>query len=251
MDPSTGKPRGEIRDSRGRLLNQEVDSKTSASGSARSAEPSNSNLPEVVSKPIKSSPPRNLLVPGDVQVPRPNPKDFSDVTIATKQLRPVKVMPSVEKDQIAQFLSQVNPGSYPTHSSALTALSKADQVYVLRNKANEVIGTAALTKSGRNEWYLGQVAAAPKSGAGGDLMKSLLGDFMQLAKNQAQPVRIWAYTNKAENIYNVKDPNQPGFYRQLGASIKDPNPKGGQDMATRRRIEFEWRFDAKGQLVQP
>jgi hypothetical protein len=33
MDPSTGKPRGEIRDSRGRLLNQEVDSKTKASGS--------------------------------------------------------------------------------------------------------------------------------------------------------------------------------------------------------------------------
>jgi hypothetical protein len=33
MDPSTGKPLGEIRDSRGRLLNQEVDSKTKASGS--------------------------------------------------------------------------------------------------------------------------------------------------------------------------------------------------------------------------
>jgi hypothetical protein len=33
MDPSTGKPRGEIRDSRGRLLNQEADSKTKASGS--------------------------------------------------------------------------------------------------------------------------------------------------------------------------------------------------------------------------
>jgi hypothetical protein len=189
------------------------------------------------------------LVQGDVKVPRPNPKDFSDITIATKQLRPVQVMSAAEKGEIAQFLSQVNPESYPTPDRALTALGKVDQMYVLRNKANDVIGTASLTKSGKNEWYLGQVAAAPRSGAGGDLMKSLLGDFKQLAKNQGEPVRIWAYTNKAENVYNVKDPSQPGFYAQLGASIKDANPQGGADMTTRRRIEFDWKFDAKGQPV--
>ena len=63
-------------------------------------------------------------------------------------------------------------------------------------------------------------------------------------------MRIWAYTNKAENVYNVRDPSQPGFYAQLGANIIDPNPAGAADMRTRRRIDIEWRFDANGNPVR-
>jgi hypothetical protein len=63
-------------------------------------------------------------------------------------------------------------------------------------------------------------SAAP--GAGGDVMKWLLGDFKQLAKNSEHAVRIWAYTNKAENVYNARNPIQPGFFRSWAPTSPTP-----------------------------
>jgi hypothetical protein len=191
-----------------------------------------------------------LLPQGDTQVPRLNPRVEGDVTIATRQLLDIKTLPQATRDEVADFLVRSNPESYADRTSALNALNKADQIYVLRDAQGGILGTATLRRTGDYEWYLGQVAAAPRSGAGGDVMKWLLGDFKQLARNSDHEVRIWAYTNKAENVYNARDPSQPGFYAQLGAEIIDSNPAGTADMTTRRRIDIEWRFDANGNPVR-
>jgi hypothetical protein len=183
-----------------------------------------------------------LLPQGDEQVPRNNPRDMSDVTVATRQLRDYASQSDEYKNELADFLVSANAATYANRDAALDALDKADQVYVLRDAQNAVIGTAALTRTNPREWYLGQVAAASRSGAGGDMMGWVLGDFKQLADHDRQPVRLWAYTNKPENIYNARDPSQPGFYAKWGAQINDPNPAGSDDMQSRRRIDFEWRF---------
>lgn len=198
--------------------------------------------------PATDSP--HALNRGSEEVPRLNPRT-NEISIATRNLHDIKTLPQGTRYELADFLVRSNPESYAERTAALNALDKAGQIYVLRDAEGGILGTATLTRTADFEWYLGQVAAAPRSGAGGDVMKWLLGDFKQLAKNSNHPVRIWAYTNKAENVYNVRDPSQPGFYAQLGAIISDSNPAGAVDMTTRRRIDIEWRFDANGNPVQP
>jgi hypothetical protein len=201
--------------------------------------------------PTAVAEPRQLprLPQGDTQVPRLNPKVAGDVTIATRQLLEVKTLPQAKRDEVADFLVRSNPETYANRAAAVEALTKTDQIYAMRDAQGQILATATLTRTSQYEWYLGQVAA--RSGAGGDVMKWLLGDFKQLARHSGHPVRIWAYTNKAENVYNTRNPSQPGFYAQLGAHIIDPHPAGKDDLSTRRRIDIEWRFDAKGQPVRP
>jgi hypothetical protein len=162
-----------------------------------------------------------LLPQGDTLMPRLNPKVAGDVTIATRQLLDIKTLPQATRNEVADFLAGSNPESYADRSSALKALNKADQVYALRDAQGGLVGTATLRRSGEYEWYLGQVASAAP-GAGGDVMKWLLGDFKQLAKNSEHAVRIWAYTNKAENVYNARNPIQPGFFRSWAPTSPTP-----------------------------
>ncbi|MFN7642333.1 MAG: hypothetical protein ACK5PW_04485 [Burkholderiales bacterium] len=200
-------------------------------------------------RPPSNTPPR-ASPPDETTIRRVNPRNPTEVSVASGRMRVGADLSAAQVDEIATFVVGRHEVK-PSHRAVSDALRKADRVYVLRDDRGAILGTAALKRDAPDQWFLGQVAG--RLGGGTDVMKWVLADVRRMAVREGREMVLKSYTSSAENVYRPSDPFRPGFYKRLQAEIVDPRRAGASDMTTPRIFSLKWRFSphAEPEILPP
>jgi hypothetical protein len=192
----------------------------------------------VARRPPSNAPPR-ASPPDGTMIRRVNPRNPTEISIASGRMHAGAKLSAAQVDEIAAFVVGRHEVK-PSHRAVSDALRKADRVYVLRDDRGAILGTAALKRNAPDQWFLGQVAG--RLGGGTDVMKWMLADVRSMAVREAREMVVKSYTFAPENVYDPREPSRPGFYRRLQAEIVDPLRAGPSDMTTQRIFSLQWRI---------